>query len=358
MKRTRSEIVVILTTLLLSTYWLPPASSFSSKSASSHHRLPRSIDAKRSCTISTRPSGTKIPGLPSITTTLPARHEPNTYEDVATDFSPRTIINEMEDNAGEQVTDSSRRLAIQGLLFAAVTLPAAPALAGKPELDKASGQLYTPKAEMLSGGSAAARGITVESKAPGSRLKPGQALQTVYETRFLAYLSRFLLNYDPAANAWWANNGLGDTWDITRSQTAAEREQIESTFAEFAESVEFGLADYFVGPYGSYSSLQAAKAGIGASAPAQSTRANNEPQSFLNRIFAAGKKKQSVAKDKDSISKQGILNLYTLLKARYTSISAKRQLAILFSFISAPKLQPTAEIKSLLGEAGTCIYDY
>lgn len=349
--RTRSEIVVILTTFLLSTYWLPPAFSFSSRSASSHHRLPRSIHSKKPCIISTRPSRAKLPGVPSITTTLPARHEPDTDADAATDLSRQTTINEMENNTGEQVKDSSRRLAIQGLLFAAVSLPAAPALAGKPELDKASGQLYTPKAEMLSGGSAAARGITVESMASGSRLKPGQALQTVYETRFLAYLSRFLLNYDPAANAWWANNGLGDTWDITKSQTAAEREQIESTFAEFAESVEFGLADYFVGPYGSYSSLQAAKAGIGASAPAQSTRANNEPQGFLNRIFAVGKKKQSVAKDMDSISKQGILNLYTLLKARYTSVSAKRQLAILFSFISVPKLQPTAEIRSLLGEA-------
>ena len=352
MKRTRSKIVVILTTLLL-TYWLPPTFSFSSRSASSSHRLPRSIHSKIPCTISSHNSGTKIPQGPSISiTSLPACHEPNTDADAATDLSRQTTTStEMEDNAGEKVKDSSRRLAIQGLLCAAIALPAAPALAGKPELDKASGQLYTPKAEMLSGGSAAARGITVESKAPGSRLKPGQALQTVYETRFLAYLSRFLINYDPAANAWWVNNGLGDTWDIAKSQTAAEREQLKATFAEFAESVEFGLADYFVGPYGSYSSLQAAKAGIGASAPALSTRANNEPHGVVNRIFAAGKKKQSVAKNQDSISKQGILNLYTLLKARYTSVSAKRQLAILFSFISAAKLQPTAEISSLLGEA-------
>jgi hypothetical protein len=339
MKRTRFEIVVILTTLL-STSWLPPGFSFSSRSASSHHRLPVLIHSKLPCTISSRPTGTKLPRKPSIIiTSLPARHEPNTDADASTDLPRQTKTNEI-----------SRRLAIQGLLFAAVTLPAAPALAGKPELDKASGQLYTPKSEMLSGGSAAARGLTVESKAPGSRLKPGQALQTVYSTRFLAYLSRFLLNYDPAASAWWANNGLGDTWDITKSQTAAEREQIESTFAEFAESVEFGLADYFVGPYGSYSSLQAAKAGIGASAPARSTRANNEPHGFVDRMFAKGKKKKSVAKDQDSISRQGILNLYTLLKARYTSVSAKRQLAILFSFISNNKLQPTAEISSLLGE--------
>ena len=31
----------------------------------------------------------------------------------------------------------------------------------------------------------------------------------------------------------------------------------ESAFAEFCESVEVGLSDYFVGPYGSYSSLDA-----------------------------------------------------------------------------------------------------
>ena len=38
-------------------------------------------------------------------------------------------------------------------------------------------------------------------------------------------------------------------------------------FAEFAESVEVGLADYFVGPYGSYANPTAAKAGLSAKAP-------------------------------------------------------------------------------------------
>ena len=89
------------------------------------------------------------------------------------------------------------------------------AMAGVPEVDTVTGNLYTPKSEMLSGGSAAARGITLSSgnnKNQNKRLEPGQAYQTVYETRFLAYLSRFLLNYDPAANAWWVKNGVGDTW--------------------------------------------------------------------------------------------------------------------------------------------------
>jgi hypothetical protein len=44
------------------------------------------------------------------------------------------------------------------------------------------------------------------------------------------------------------------------------------------------------------------------------------------------------------------LNLLALLKARYTSAEAKRQLAILFSFLDT-SLQPVDEITSLLGEA-------
>jgi len=51
-----------------------------------------------------------------------------------------------------------------------------------------------------------------------------------------------------------------------------------------------------------------------------------------------------------SLAKQGILNLLALLKVRYSSPEAKRQLVILFSLISDPKLQPSDEIRSLLGE--------
>ena len=50
-------------------------------------------------------------------------------------------------------------------------------------------------------------------------------------------------------------------------------------------------------------------------------------------------------------AKQGVLNLLTLLQACYTSLAAKRQLSILFSFISSPQLQPTDQICGLLGEA-------
>ena len=123
-----------------------------------------------------------------------------------------------------------------------------------------------------------------------------------------------------------------------------------------------------MGPYGSYGSLTAARAGLSASQQVRSLRANSgndpssrngEPPSVLFGLFGnatqkalAGKaKKEMDEKGRNGIAKQGILNLYTLLKARYTSIPAKRQLAILFSFFSDGELQPTAEIHSLLGEA-------
>jgi hypothetical protein len=246
---------------------------------------------------------------------------------------------------------------------------------------------------MLSGGSTAARGTTMSpgKETTRNRLQPGETVQTVYETRFLAYLSRFLLTYDPAANAWWVKNGLGNSWDMlemsssssssessssgsssTSSSTSGSSNgggrtgnggiEAEALFAEFAESVEIGLADYFVGPYGSYSSLSAMKAGISAAAPAKSARSPIRRDWFLGSLFfplggRGGNKPEkalsqsAIQQANDKIAKQGILNLYTLLKARYTTNSAKRQLAILFSFICQPQLQPVAEIRSLLGEA-------
>jgi len=76
----------------------------------------------------------------------------------------------------------------------------------------------------------------------------------VYGTRFIAYLSRFLLNFDPSANAWWVKRGLGgdDTWDVmagsagsgdqnggSSTQSTSSKSSLESAFAEFAESVSF-----------------------------------------------------------------------------------------------------------------------
>ncbi len=281
-----------------------------------------------------------------------------------------------DDDVGEKV-DASRRRALQSLLVAtaAIVLPTTPAFAGKPEYDKVTGSLYTPKAEMLAGGSTAARGTGLTPSTSRTKLQPGQALQTVYDTRFITYLSRFLLTFDPAANAWWVQNvGLAETWDfegVGSSSTFRQgltRDEVDAKFAEFAESVEIGLADYFVGPYGSYGSVTAAAAGLSAAQQVRSSRPSKEddmtskddrtPKILLGLFGSAvenaiwgGSKKQAKAKDRDAIAKQGILNLYTLLKARYTSVAAKRQLAILFSFFSDGNLQPTEEIHALLGEA-------
>ena len=124
-----------------------------------------------------------------------------------------------------------------------------------------------------------------------------------------------------------------------------------------------------VGPYGSYSSLSAMKAGLSASNPAKSARptdltdgsALNPLQALYSKFLKSkggdtsttmsGKRKDA---NFGAIAKQGVLNLFTLLKARYTTVAAKRQLAILFSFISDPQLQPTAEIRGLLGEIDNC----
>jgi len=267
-----------------------------------------------------------------------------------------------QNKAEQEAPSLSRRSSLQGLILAATTATVATSMplvasAGKPEVDS-YGNLYTPKSEMLTGGSQAARGIATRDR--GKRLQPGQALQSVYETRFIAYLSRFLLNFDPAANAWWRKNGGGETeftWESLEGtdnngspSSSVDANMAKFKFAEFAESVEVGLADYFVGPYGSYSSVQAAKAGILASAPALSSQPQTKKSNKLIPNVLAPKKSEKKGENKSS-ERNGVLNLYSLLKARYTSIAAKRQLAILFSFISSPYLQPTAEIKGLLGEA-------
>jgi hypothetical protein len=234
------------------------------------------------------------------------------------------------------------------------------ALAAKAEFDSTTGNLFTPKADMLTGGSDAARGLPISRNRV--TLNPGQALQSIYETRFVAYLSRFLLNFDPSARAYWVQQGFGDSWDMPLTPAAGtysddtvyKRERSADTaFAEFAQSVEVGLADYFSGPFGSYSSLPAIVAGINAAQPAKSKMSDlsDSRHSFLDDIFRKGKVKSNEKKpDGIQSAKQGILNLYTLLKARYNSLSAKRQLAILFSFVSLPDLQPVNEICSLLGE--------
>ena len=252
----------------------------------------------------------------------------------------------------DSIQDDSRRVALQSILLATAAIPLS-ASAGKPEID-VSGELFSPKAEMLSGGSAMTRGIRLDNKRP-VKLKAGQTVQTVYEARFVVYLSRFLLNFDPAARTWWAKQGLDDTWSDSQAlgPDDAKCKLQQEKFAEFAESVEVGLSNYFVGPYGSYASVEAAKAGLIASEPATSARAP-EVSFWKKKLVVPGmknKQRKLKAIDEEVTKRQGILNLYALLKARYISKTAKRQLAILFSLISSPTLQPVVEIRSLVGEA-------
>ena len=113
------------------------------------------------------------------------------------------------------------------------------------------------------GGSDAARGVKFKSRdaagdAGNNSYKNGTPIQTLYETRFITYLSRFLLNYDPAAVSWWEEQKFetNENENGGRSRMSVDSQK-KLRFAEFAESVEVGLADYFVGPYGSYASVKA-----------------------------------------------------------------------------------------------------
>lgn len=279
------------------------------------------------------------------------------------EFNDGNSVHPIEQNSDLSI---SRRSALRTLGFTAVntmvvaTSSSHTANAARAEFDSTTGNLFTPKADMLSGGSDAARGLPISRNR--ITLSPGQPLQSIYEPRFVAYLSRFLLNFDPAARAYWVQQGFGDSWELPLTAIGSDSENsseqrdrsAENAFAEFAQSVEVGLADYFSGPFGSYSSLPAMVAGINAAQPAQSRKVDPKETNhrFIDDIFRNGKSTNKQKKaDNVSSTKQGILNLYTLLKARYNSISAKRQLAILFSFVSSPDLQPVNEICSLLGEA-------
>ncbi len=279
-----------------------------------------------------------------------------TNENLAKDGLKRHI-NAMENKPHTQFADdvASRRQAL-GVISASLTaLTVSPmvASASKAEIDSKSGELFSPKKDMLGGGgSDLARGFKLETKSRQSRNfeTNGAPIQVVYETRFVTYLARFLLNFDPAAKSWWEEQSF-----IGNGKLSVESQQ-KLRFAEFAESVEVGLADYFVGPYGSYASVQAAKAGLSAQAP-QTSSANNlkaeVKTGFFDTVRGKFKKAEPYRRFEDKEAKQvrqGISNLFALLQARYTAPEEKRQLAILFSLITNPKLQPAKEIRSILGE--------
>lgn len=114
--------------------------------------------------------------------------------------------------------------------------------------------------------------------------------------------------------------------------------------------------------------MAAAKAGITAAQPAPSVRKKQGASGFgemfnKDKILsstkssslpvstkASRKQKMKQQREAKKLARQGVLNLFSLLKARYTTTEQKQQLAILFSLISDPQLQPVNEIRSLLGE--------
>lgn len=126
----------------------------------------------------------------------------------------KTIKNGLNNN---QVSiESSRRTALFQLLALSTILSQQQfqqSANASPEIDS-TGSLFSPKSEMISGGgSQAARGIPLKeldredqrerNKLNKDLLKRKGLIQDVYETRFITYLARFLLVFDPAARAWW-----------------------------------------------------------------------------------------------------------------------------------------------------------
>mmetsp|Transcript_37334 Transcript_37334/g.78210 ORF Transcript_37334/g.78210 Transcript_37334/m.78210 type:complete len:892 (+) Transcript_37334:94-2769(+) len=275
--------------------------------------------------------------------------------------------------------ETTRRTVLLQILSLSILSSSLPDSSSASEIDT-TGELFTPKNEMIKGGgSAAARGIPLKpmdqkesrNRDNKSLLKSTGLIQNVYETRFITYLARFLLVFDPAASAWWKKNSKSNAANIddkSNTDGSTNSDISREKFAEFAESVEVGLADYFLGPYGSYASVAAAKAGLAAAEPAKSASDVGKDISLWDMMFSSGRggtqtknqaqsipsisKRKSRKEEKEALNlaRNGILNLFSLLRARYTSDEEKQQLAILFSFISTPELQPVQEIRGILGE--------
>jgi hypothetical protein len=147
----------------------------------------------------------------------------------------------------------SRRAALLQSLILLTLSSAIPASSSASEIDT-TGQLFTPKNEMLKGGgSVSARGIRLkpmEEKASKNRrneslLNKSGLIQNVYETRFIAYLARFLLVFDPSASAWWKKNSKVSAFTDPGNdvEVTVKNDVTKERFAEFAESVEIGLGE-------------------------------------------------------------------------------------------------------------------
>lgn len=122
---------------------------------------------------------------------------------------------------------------------------------------------------------------------------------TRYRKAFVAYLARFLLNFDSGSAEWWADQAKGLEYrgiDRDALRTLRQKE-----FSQFSESVEVGL------------------------------------QRFSG--------------------KEGPRELFSLLRSRYgKSRAGQYQIALLFSLLEAP-LQPSDLIRRALGEADNATID-
>eukprot|EP00977_Amphora_coffeiformis_P019850 scaffold7518_cov150-Amphora_coffeaeformis.AAC.2 len=205
-----------------------------------------------------------------------------------------------------------------------VLLPPAAANAKGPEMDINSGEQFVPKSECPC--MELKREPTQEDrnkKKIASKTKG--PIQNVYNVRFITYLSRFLLNYDPAAKAWFQEcscakeegGGFPSDTELPTDDDASPDVNVRAKirFAEFAESV-----------------LQ-----MDQNSKAYQAIFRKSSSEFLN----GGDNNKAY---------QGVLNLFDLLSARFSTPEQKVQLAILFSMITDHNLQPTEQIERLLRE--------
>lgn len=121
-------------------------------------------------------------------------------------------------------------------------------------------------------------------------------------------------------------------------------------FAEFAESVELGLASFFVSGQDGLDALlrelqKADGNDDGSDGP------NSAEEAFYRKVFHTSPPSRQAPPADECVRKRGVLNLLALLSARFPAPKQKLQLAILFSMISDPHLQPTEQIGELLTEA-------
>ncbi|CAM9537158.1 unnamed protein product [Chrysoparadoxa australica] len=131
--------------------------------------------------------------------------------------------------------------------------------------------------------------ILRRAKEAGGRAAPTS--NSTFNTRFITYLSRFLLNYDEEIRRLWYQQGMDLPVNFSAAQVEEKRRE---QFAAFSRSVQVGLLDY------------------------------------------QGEK--------------GARALFSLMRSRYgADLEQQKQLAILFSFVQGDE-QPTNQMQTLLGE--------